>query len=391
MISAQEIGYAVKLPPEGAIAFLSGKQAKVTGPWTEWLDGQHARGFTVANVTKLDVLEDIQRSLKTALEKGQTLQQWKDALVPELQRKGWMGRDLTTEQLRQAGRLDEATGEIAKGLTPRRLQTIFSTNMQSAYQAGRYAEMIEQAEERPWWQYVAILDARTRPGHRVMNGRTFRYDDAGWRSFYPPCGFNCRCRVRTFSQAEVTRRQIPTSSTEGKLSQVEVPLRNGAVATVTRYTDRSLAGGSFQPDAGFGRNPALATWQPRLEARDVQLSRRYLDTAMQGPAFSRLVSGADQGQAPVAVLTEARRAALMADNGVAYLDAAAVARQRIAHPDVGLDDYRRIPEIVDQGTIDQAGEATTITWRADGMAWRLALDLAADGVLQVRELVRLLP
>jgi uncharacterized protein with gpF-like domain len=63
---------AIGLPPEQAIAHLQAKGAQVTGSWREWLDGQHARAFTVANVAKLEVLQDIQASLKDALAKAQT-------------------------------------------------------------------------------------------------------------------------------------------------------------------------------------------------------------------------------------------------------------------------------------------------------------------------------
>lgn len=366
-VSAADIGYATSLEPKDAIRFLGGKGAQVSGNWTEMLDGQHARAFTVANVTKLDVLQDIQDSLAKALKNGQTLQQWKDGLIPELQRKGWWQRDATTQQLQAAGRVDEQ-GVIAKGLTPHRLKTIFQTNIQSAYMAGRYEQMIEQAEERPYWQYVAILDSKTRPAHRALNGKVFRYDDAGWAAFYPPNGFNCRCRVRNFTRLEIERREIPVSSTEGKLHQVQVPLKSGESATVTRLVDKSLPGGRFQPDPGFSNNPGLSTWQPRLEMADVQLSRRYVDTALQGPAFEQFARGKTQGVFPVAVLRPQDQARLVADTPVAYLSSETVARQQLAP-----DDYRRIPDIVDQGEAHLQGNNRLVFLFEGEVAWRLAL------------------
>lgn len=350
-ISAADASFAIGLPPEKAIAHLQAKQAQVTGPWTEWLDGQHARGFTAANVAKLDVLQDMQDSLAKALKNGQTLQQWKDGLVPELQRKGWWGRSGTTAELQAAGRVD-AEGVIAKGLTPTRLKTIFQTNMQSAYMAGRYADMIEEAEERPYWQYVAILDAKTRPAHRAMNGKIFRYDDPGWKTFYPPCGFNCRCRVRNFSKTDITRRKLQVDSTEGKLQEVQVPLRSGGSASVTRYSDKALPGGKFQPDAGFNNNPAAATWQPSLAANDVQLSKRYVETAVQGPAFERFVQAkAPEGSFPVGIAAPARQAELDLDGAVVTLGAELVKRQQLARTRLGLDDYRRIPDVLERGVL----------------------------------------
>jgi SPP1 gp7 family putative phage head morphogenesis protein len=372
VISAENIGLATSLEPSDAIRFLQSKGAQVSGNWSQWLDGQHARAFTVANVTKLDVLQDIQASLSRALKDGQTLQQWKDGLIPELQRKGWWKRDATTQQLQAAGRVD-AQGVIAKGLTPHRLKTIFQTNMQSAYNAGRYEQQLEQAEERPYWEYIAILDSKTRPAHRALNGKVYRYDDPGWRAFYPPNGFGCRCRVRNSTRLELERRQIQVSSTEGKLREIQVPLKSGEVARVTRLVDKSLPGGRFQPDAGFSNNPGLNAWQPRLEPIDTQLSLRYVNTALQGPAFEQFVQGRTQGTFPVAVLRPQDQARLGADTSVAYLSSQTVAKQATRHPELKIDDYRRIPDIVDQGEAHTQGDNRLVFLFEGDVVWRLAM------------------
>lgn len=372
MISAENIGYSISLEPADAIGFLKAKGAQVTGSYTEWLDGQHARAFTVANVLKLDVLQDIQDSLTKALKEGQTLQKWKDGLIPTLQKKGWWKRDATTAALQAAGRVD-AEGVIAKGLTPRRLQTIFQTNMQSAYMAGRYAQMVEQAVERPYWQYVAILDSKTRPAHRSLNGKVFKYDDAAWGAFFPPNGYNCRCRVRNFTKTELESRQIPVSSSEGKLRQVQVPLKGGESATVTRLVDHALPGGKFQPDAGFSNNPGLTAWQPRLEAADVQLSRSYIETAIQGPAFEAFVAGKTVGAFPVAKLRPQDQVRLSADTSVAYMSSETVNKQMERHPELTVADYRRIPDILDQGEAYLQGNNRLVFLFEADVVYRLAL------------------
>lgn len=396
-IAAGDAGYAVSLPPERAIAHLQAKGAQVTGSWRQWLDGQHARAFTVANVAKLDVLQDIQVSLTKALQDGQSLATWKDGLQQQLQKKGWWGAGGSVQQLQQAGRVDAGSGEIRPGLNAHRLETIFATNMQSAYMAGRFDEMMEQAQERPFWEYVAVMDARTRPAHRAMHGRIFRYDDPGWKAFYPPCGYRCRCRVRNFSQVEIERRKRTVESTDGKLSEVQVPLRGGGSATVTRYTDRSLAGGRFQPDPGFSNNPGLMTWQPRLEAHDVQLSRRYVETAVQGPAFERFVQRRDtQGAFPVGVLQPDRAAQLQVDQAVVYLQAEQLAteatRRRLLPPAQRLEEFRQIPQILDAGEVHRQGNNRILFLAEGDHVLRLALNVSArEGQLNVVRLGRVTP
>lgn len=372
-MDAVDVKQAIGLPPKDAIAFLQGKGAAVTGGWTDWLDGEHARAFTVANVAKLDVVSDIQASLVEALKEGKTLQQWRNELVPTLQAKGWWRRDGTAQQLQDAGRIDAATGEIRKGLNPVRLSTIYRTNMQSAYMSGRYQQMVAQVSSRPYWQYVAVLDSRTRPAHRALNGRVFRFDDRGWQSFYPPCGYGCRCRVRAFSQREVEQRKLPVSSTEGALQQVDVTLRNGVQTTVTRYADKSLGKpGYFQPDPGFSNNPGASVWMPRLGDRPRALSDAFVRQAVAGPAFERFVRarGALEGSFPVGV----RQAAPEGTDPGVYLDSAQLAAGVASA--VPLERMRLLPDLVAYGRAadggvelaEDAGVLRAVLAESDGIA-----------------------
>ena len=267
MIDAKDIGYSIGLPPTEAVRYLQAKNVVVTAGWRTLRDEQHARAATVANVTKADVVSDIYAELGRTLRSGGTFEQWKDNVIPRLRAKGWWKADGPSVPAGKAPYTDQNTGEIRKALTPSRLKTIFATNMQSAYMAGRYRQMMSVAKEAPYWQYVAILDNRTRPAHRAMNGRIFKYDDPAWGAFYPPNGYRCRCRARNFTQSEIEQRGLTVSNSAGKLSRVEVPQADGSSMTVTRYTDKSLPGGHFQPDAGFDH--ASGARFPRLDKNRV--------------------------------------------------------------------------------------------------------------------------
>uniref|UniRef100_UPI0018AC3C76 phage head morphogenesis protein n=1 Tax=Burkholderia pseudomallei TaxID=28450 RepID=UPI0018AC3C76 len=181
---AVDLAYAIGLEPEKAIAYFESKGYQIGFRWQDVAAEAHAKAFTVAGVMKLDVLQDIRRALATSLKTGTTFDEFKQQLSPILERKGWLGQGMI---------VDPDTGEIeGKRLTPRRLQTIFQTNMQSAYMAGRYATQLEQVDTHPYWEYVAVLDSRTRPAHRALAGAIYRYDDPFWLTFYPPNGYRCR-------------------------------------------------------------------------------------------------------------------------------------------------------------------------------------------------------
>ncbi|MDK4619649.1 phage head morphogenesis protein, partial [Kingella kingae] len=70
-----------------------------------------------------------------AAEQGQPFKDFERELTPVLQSKGWWGK-----QEHQ----NPDTGEIQNVQlgSPYRLKTIYLTNLQSAYMAGRYAEMV---------------------------------------------------------------------------------------------------------------------------------------------------------------------------------------------------------------------------------------------------------
>ncbi|MBN0210460.1 minor capsid protein, partial [Pseudomonas aeruginosa] len=108
-------------------------------------------------------------------------------LRPTLEAKGWWGRQVVVAP--------DGGAEVAQLGSPRRLDTIYQTNMQSAYMAGRYAAAYEARETHPYWMYVAVMDGVTRPSHAALHGKVFRWDDPIWQHITPPNGYNCRCRI----------------------------------------------------------------------------------------------------------------------------------------------------------------------------------------------------
>ncbi len=245
---------AFRMPPEQAVAFLRSKGLQVSESWRDVWRECNARAFTVARTAGFDVLADIKDALIESITNGESYEAFAKKLTPTLQAKGWWGKAV-----------DKATGEILKTYegtsravelgSPRRLKLIYEQNVQTAFMAGRHREMLAASDTHPFWQYVAVLDKRTRPSHRALHGRVFRYDDAAWGVVYPPNGWRCRCRVKPLSAAGLKRLGVQVSTAAGYITTVDVPRRDGTFIKVQRVKlpDMQVP---FQPDAGWDYNPA---------------------------------------------------------------------------------------------------------------------------------------
>lgn len=269
-----ELNALFNQPPKDAIDYLKNKGFKIGWDWHETLDDAHSRAFTVAKVAKLDVLQDIRKSLITALEKGQSFEKWQAEITPVLQEKGWWGKRNVMnpegqEQLVQLG-------------SPRRLRTIYDTNMKSAFSAGRYKAMMESIETRPYWEYRHVTMVNYRVDHKAWNGRILRADDPFWSIAYPPSKFGCNCRVIARSAREVEGKEILNS--EGYQTQysekIGVDSFTGADVYGTRQrfdiptNDGTIV--SFSPAAGFNNSPATSYAIDQVLA---DRARKYLGDA----------------------------------------------------------------------------------------------------------------
>ena len=254
-----DLVYALGLPPRDAVAYLESKGITPTRHWYDiWQEAQ-AKAVTVSGMTRFDLLEDVKKGLVDAVKNGRTGKMFIDDLAPILRAKGWTGK-------RQS--VNPKTGEVTeRGLDlPARLSLIFFQNVQSAYMYGRYRAMLANAEERPWWMYVAVLDSRTRPHHRALHRKVFRYDDPFWKTHYPPNGFYCRCRVRALSDVQLEREGLTPESGEGRMVSRDAvvnpraPESQRVVREVWGWQERP-GGLTHWTDTGFSYSAGYTTYQ----------------------------------------------------------------------------------------------------------------------------------
>lgn len=187
----------IGLPPDDAVAFLAQKGYRPTVDWPEMMHEDHSRAFTVAKVARLDILESIRTSLDQAMRDGVPFEQWKANLIPELVRLKWWG-EVTDADI---------TGVASKvNITPRRLRTIYDTNLRTARASALWQRVQASKELLPYLRYSAVLDGRTRPLHRAWHGVILPVDHPWWQTHFPPCGWNCRCTVIQLSETMMERR-----------------------------------------------------------------------------------------------------------------------------------------------------------------------------------------
>ena len=248
------LGHATGLPPRQVIRYFKSKGYDISWDWWEVWQEAHAKAFTVAKATRLDVLQTLRGEVENIFTEGITGAEFRKRLEPRLRKMGWWGKGV-----------DEAGNAVQLG-SPYRLKTIYRTNMRTGYAHGHYRAHIANVDSRPYWQYDARNDQRTRPEHAQLDGRVFRYDDPFWKTHYPPNGWNCRCLVNVLTAKEVEESGLKVSSSKGRLrkvvQEVGVNKRTGEIVTTqgTAYSYRVKDGKrhTLLPDAGWSYNPGEA-------------------------------------------------------------------------------------------------------------------------------------
>ena len=168
------------------------------------------KAFTVAGVAQLDMVTEVWRAIDRALDEGTTLADFKKAVGEHL-KSVWQGT------------------VAAPGS---RIETIFRTNVQLAYSAGRYEQALEVKDERPYWMFDAVLDSRTSDICETCDGTVCPADDPWWRTHQPPLHHNCRSSLTTLTPEQAGERGVSRR------------------APAVRASD------------GFGQPPSRDEWEP---------------------------------------------------------------------------------------------------------------------------------
>lgn len=213
---------ADKLIPKQALEYIKNKKLHPAFSYKDVWNEEHATAFTVAKAMQLDVLSDIKGAVEKAIEKGTTFEQFKKELKPTLMQKGWWGKREMTDPL---------TGETitAQLGSDRRLKTIYSTNLRSAYQKGQYDRTME-SDLHPYLMYRIGASVHHREQHLRWNNLIRPKDDPIWNSIFPPNGYGCKCYTVAVTQArkeKYERDGVPAYNPDTQKT-VRVPVQTTA-------------------------------------------------------------------------------------------------------------------------------------------------------------------
>lgn len=245
--------FSLALEPVETIAHFSKKKIVETQRWDDLKREAHAKAFTVARSAGYDILGDIYNSLLDAQKNGESFDEWKTKLEPLLQKKGWIGTK------------EDADGSVIELGTPRRLETIYQTNIQSAYMAGQWKGIWENKKNRPYLMYDAVQDAKTRVSHSILDGRVFSVDDPFWDTHYPPNGYRCRCKTIALDDRDLQELGKSVETPPPLETIKTVNSKTGEVYETKAYRYKDAKGDPVlaKPDVGFDYNVgAGANYKP---------------------------------------------------------------------------------------------------------------------------------
>lgn len=222
------------LPMKEAQQFWRDKVPMSPGAFRQLSDEAKVRAFAVSGIAKGDELTTVMQAIQKSLDSGMSYNDFKKDCSGIMERRGYSDTGVNYQ-----------------------LDNIFRTNIQTAYSVGRYKQMQDVKKTRPYWQYSAVHDKRTRPTHAALSGKVFPADHPFWDKWYPPNGFRCRCSVVTLSRYNVRdeRLTVETDDPTGKLIEPRDPV-----------TGNKMPARLLMPDPGFAHNPGKSAWGGVVDA-----------------------------------------------------------------------------------------------------------------------------
>ncbi len=220
-----------------AINFLKAKVKLPTSGWTDVWQEQHSHAFVVAGANKDALVEDLYNAVVKSKWAGGGYEDFQEQFPAIAAKHGW----------------------AYKGAPGWRSRVIYDTNINQAYNAGRWSQMMAVKHLRPYLQYRHVTIEHPRLAHKAWDGLILPADDPWWNTHAPQNGWHCRCRVNSLSRYEAETEW----QKKGKSGPDEAPpiVWEEKVVGKTGANPRTI----MTPqgiDPGFAHNPGNAWLEP---------------------------------------------------------------------------------------------------------------------------------
>ena len=269
------------LPPRDAIRYFRRRRARPLPSWS-WLElqrAEHAKMFTVAKSAGFDILGDVADAVDRAQAQGQTFAQFQADLEPTLRKRGWWGKQTVVGP--------DGRPRVVKLGSPRRLKTIFRTNLRVSAAAARWERIQDRKDRFPFLMYDAVNDSRTRAQHLEWDGLVLPVDHPFWKTHGPPNGWGCRCILRQLSEAVMRRRGLEVSEPPEIRTREWTNRLTGETRSVPEGID---PGWDYNPGEAHVRR-AQRGLIAKLESRQLEIGRAVVRHDLGTGDFRRFVRG----------------------------------------------------------------------------------------------------
>lgn len=337
-MTREEFDKVFNLPFNEASEFFRQKLNIPTREWTDLWQGEHAKGFMSAGAWHADLLADLRKMVQKAIDGKMDIREFRKQFRPLVEKYGW---------------------ELKGGGPGWRADLIWRTNISTAYAAGRW-QQFELAGIK-YLRYVHADGVRyPRPHHQAMHGTVRPIGDAFWKANYPPQGFRCHCRAVPVTQKEY-------DATPDKQKQLPQGWETAADE-------------GWRYNVGKEGQKGYEMLAKKFETLPVDIAREWMKGFLQSPTFERFYQQKIPANFPVAVLDPKDQAALGAKSQTVWFSPQSLEEHLKKHPDITLEDYRKIQMVLEEGEVYQNLEKPErLTYlMIDGKLYRAGVKTTGD-------------